>query len=140
MHTRGRENTPWGTYANTTPYRSFQRHGQQLSCLNRKLHGQFVEHIFSVTVHNKSRRRFGIYAARSTIEHLLLRNFGSGCLMFHYGSVVMDIDVRKRVRSARRREKQRIARAVIAGFFRHSCPLSQDRDRNSGSCLPKCPC
>ena len=33
---------------------------------------------------------------------MLLRNFGSGCLMFHYGSVVMDIDVRKRVRSARR--------------------------------------
>lgn len=56
-------------------YSSFERNAQEFLGFNRKLHGQFIEHVLGVAIDDKSNGLFGGYAALVAIEQLVLGDF-----------------------------------------------------------------
>lgn len=52
-------------------HRSFQRHAEELLCLDGKLHGQLVEHLLGVAVHDQAHGLLCGYATLVTVEELV---------------------------------------------------------------------
>lgn len=52
-------------------HRSFQRHAEELLCLDGKLHWQLVEHLLGITVHDQAHGLLCGYATLVTVEELV---------------------------------------------------------------------
>jgi hypothetical protein len=72
---------------------AFQTDLQELLSLNGKLHGQLVYHLFYVAIYNKANGIFGGDAPLIAIKYLILSNLRGGGLVFHFGGIVVNLEI-----------------------------------------------
>src|SRR3954466_10457086 len=96
----------WGT---ELAYRPFQCYSKQLLRLERELHRQLLEHFLAEAAHDHAHRLLGAEPALLEVEDLILANLRRRGLVLHHRGVVLNLDVRERVRAARVADEHRVA-------------------------------
>ena len=86
--------------ANQSANRPFQAHFKQFPGLDRKLHRQLLEYLFTEAVYDHGNRLLRVDAPLPAQEHLLVTHLRGGGLMLHNGRLVLALDVREGMRPA----------------------------------------
>jgi len=96
---------------------AFQTDTEQLACLGREFHRQFLEHFHAETVDNHRHRVLFREAAAATVEQLVFADFRRCSLVFRPCRGVAHFDVRKGVCRAAVTDQQGVALRVVARVF-----------------------
>ena len=82
------------------PHAAFETHTKELLGLNGKLHRELIDDILGIAIDDEVDGVFGGDAALVAIEELVFTDFRGRGFVLHNGVVVVNVDVRERVRSA----------------------------------------
>ena len=94
---------------------ALQGYGQKFLGFYGKLHGQLVEHFFSISIDYQSHGLFCRNAALVAVEELVFADFLCGGLVLHYCCFVVYVHVGEGVCPTFAAQEQRVATGVVAG-------------------------
>src|ERR1700733_15740208 len=94
---------------------SFQAHTEQILCLYREFHRQFLEHDFAEAADNHIDRILGGNSPLQAVEQLVLADFRGAGLVLDGRSRFLHFHIGEGMRRAFRTHQQRIALREVAG-------------------------
>src|SRR5215210_1368706 len=98
-------------------YASFQGDAEQLLRFDGEFHRQLLEYLATEPAHDHRHRVLRAHPALLAVEDLILTDLRCGSFVLQRGRVVLNFDVRKRVRAAPVADQHGVALRVIARAF-----------------------